>query len=362
MPTSAGGTRRLAEEKTLLSELSKLFHIIKANHKEQRNGRETATPAAAATTTAHSVAAPIKAARQRAKVDTRRGSRRRSRHGGSVWIVLKGGFGPRSVPTATDTRVVARRASGRAVLSEQRRVRSLAEAEAFVESAWQQAREAELLGSDGTPTDEGDAYLAEQYATASRMLCTTAVGTHLHQLVAQHCSSGAGAAVAATAAVAEEEANDTLTASQWAEQCRREAAILFHYQTSATPSGTADDYVAAQQSVRSARYFFTTAEPVTESGDVVANKCIVRIRDSQRNKHTAILSTAKAVNYIRSNLGQVLRKELSGSRLPRSGVEEVDATSAGAGAAAGKSSHTSQAHSGATAAGHTNNGKKRRRR
>ncbi|CBZ23074.1 conserved hypothetical protein [Leishmania mexicana MHOM/GT/2001/U1103] len=354
MPAKTGGFRKLAEEKALLSDLSKMLHIIKANHKEQRNGRE-AVAAAAAASTAAANAASLKASKK-TKPDTRRGSQRRSQHGGSVWIVLKGGFSPKSVPTAMQTEKVDTRASGRALLSEKRRAAALKEAEAYIESAWQQAKEAELLTKDGVPTEGGDAYLAEQYALASRMLCPPTTGAHLHQLVASHCSSGLDDAVTG---VAHGQPEYTLTRSEWEDICTREAAILFRYRTSATPAGTAEDYFRAQQQARENFYHFATAEPMTKAGDIVPTKCFVRIRDSQRDKHTCVLRTAKSVNYFKSNFGQVLRKELSASRLPRGGAaDEGDAATS---AHAGKGNHQVTPQSGA-AAHHSNSGKKKRRR
>lgn len=352
MPPKTGGMRKPAEEKALLAELGKMFHLIKATHKEQRNGREAATAAAAA------APSNAKASTKKAKADTRRGSRRRSRHGGTVWMVLKGGFGPHAVPTAAQTALVDRRAASRALLSEKRRAAALRAAEAYIESAWQQAREAELVNKDDAPTEEGDAYLAEQYAMASKMLCPAAAGAHLHQLVANHCTSTAGAAETAATRGAPTYA---MSRGEWEDLCTREAALLFRYRTSATPPETAEDYFRAQQQARERLYHFATAEPVAAggSGDVVPTKCIVRIRSSQRDKHTAILSTAKAVNYFRSNLGQVLRKELSGSRLPRGGNTAGDDAEPGSGAGKSGAQHGGGA---AAAAHHATSAKKKRKR
>ncbi|KAG5508380.1 hypothetical protein JIQ42_08118 [Leishmania sp. Namibia] len=351
MPPKTAGMRKLTDEKSLLSELSKMFHILKANHKEQRNGRE-----AAAVATSAAAGATSGKASKKAKSDTRRGSRRRSCRGGSVWVVLKGGFGPKSVPTAMQSQRVDTRADQRALLSERRRAAALKEAEAYIESAWQQAREAELLTQDGTPTEEGDAYLAEQYALAAQMLSPRTTGAYLHQLVAKHCSAGAENAVTG---VTHGGLEYMLTRSEWEDICTREAAILFRYRTSATPPGTAEDYFKQQLQAREVLYHFATAEPTTKTGDVVPTKCFVRIRDSQRNKHTSVLSTAKAVNYFKSNFGQVLRKELSGSRLPRGGAadEAMVATSANT----SKGTHQTMPHSG-TSTSHSSSGKKKKRR
>ncbi|KAG5487912.1 hypothetical protein LSCM1_08227 [Leishmania martiniquensis] len=356
MPTRTGGMRKFADEKALLSELSKMFHLLKANYKEQRNGREAAAaPSSASASSAARGSASRKASRKE-RSDTRRGSQRRSHHGGSIWILLKGAFGPKTVPTAMQSKRVDRRADQRALLSERRRAAALKAAEAYIQSAWQQAQEAELLNQDGTPTEEGDAYLAEQYALASRMLSPRATGAYLHQLVANHCRSGLDNAVTGAT---HNEVQYMLTGSEWEDICTREAAILFRYRTSVTPSGTAEDYFKEQLQARESTYHFATAEPTTKSGDVVPTKCFVRIRDSQRNKHTSALSTAKAVNYFKSNFGQVLRKELSGSRLPRGGAGDEAEVAPFANAC--KGNHQTASRSGASAHS-ANSGKKKRRR
>ncbi|KAG5512092.1 hypothetical protein JKF63_07556 [Porcisia hertigi] len=339
MPPRTGGLRRPTEEKALLAELSKMFHILKAKHKERRYGRESG------------------AASGKAEGAPRRGSQRRSHRGGSVWIVLKGGFSPKSVPSATQADTVATRANRRVVLSERRRAAALKEAEGYINSAWQQAQEAELVGKDGTPTDEGNAYLAEQYAIASRMLCPPATGAQLHQLVKKHCHGVSEDSVTSTVSGPP---TCKLTRNEWEDICTREAAIFFRYRTSATPSGTAEDYFKEQQQARENVHYFATSEPATNGGgDIVPTKCIVRIRDSQRDKYTSILSTTKSVSYFKSNFGQVLRKELSGSTLPR-GIAADEADSA-AGSSGGKGNYQTSQNGGATT-NHSRSGKKKRRR
>lgn len=338
MPPRTGGMRKLAEEKVLLAELAKMFHVAKAHHKEQQNTDKVAKKASGST----------------AAKDARRGSQRCSRQGGSIWMVLKGGFDPRAVPLASNTAVVEARAEQRAALSEKRRAAALKEAEAYIESAWQRARESDLVSSENVPTEEGDAYLAEQYATASQMLALVPAGSFLHQLVESH-SRGADT-LSSSGGQKKTLPDGALSRVEWEDLCTREVAILYRYRTSATPSISAEDYFKEQQQAREQRYYFITAEPTEKAGaDVAPTKCVVRLRDSQRNKHTSILSTAKAVNYFKSNLGQVLRKELAGSKLPRGGADEGDSVAA---AGAVKTSHNT-ANANANAA---HGSKKKRRR
>lgn len=352
MPPRTGGMRRPTEEKALLAELGKMFHVAKATHKEHHNAQHTsASPA---------VADKKKKAGRGAAKDTRPGSKRRSAHGGSIWMVLKGGFGPHAVPTAADSKCVAARAQQRAALSERRRVAALQEAEAYIESAWQQARESELVSSDNTPTEEGDAYLAEQYATAARMLAPSPAGAFLHQLVETHSGSAAAAASPA------ESATFSLSRAEWEDVCTREAAIFFRYRTRATPSASAEEYFREQQNAREQQMHFATAEPMSRTGgDIAPTKCIVRLRDSQRNKFTSLLSTAKAVNYFKSNIGQVLRKELAGSKLARGGAgDEGDSGAAPGGKHGGGNTNNSSNNVGgsAGASNATHSAKKKRKR
>lgn len=60
--------------------------------------------------------------------------------------------------------------------------------------------------------------------------------------------------------------------------------------------------------------------------DIVPTKCIVKIRNSQRNKHTSILNSQKGINFFVTNFMQTLKRELGAAscKLPRGPVETVD--------------------------------------
>lgn len=62
--------------------------------------------------------------------------------------------------------------------------------------------------------------------------------------------------------------------------------------------------------------------------DIVPTKCIVKIRNSQRHKHTSILHSQKAINYFVSNFMQTLKRELGAAscKLPRGPIETVNST------------------------------------
>lgn len=402
-----GGLRRVEDEKQLLSELSKLFHVVKAAHKEQRN-----VNAAAATTTttgasvsssspspnpqgaANTVSAgdkrkPNTGAAQKAKSvgvkgsakrssTARRGSQRRSKAGGTVWVVLKGGFASSAVPSAAQSSQVTSKAKTRADRVHKNRIAALENAEAYVKSAWQQAEEAGLLLDDGkTPNPDGETYLREQYAEAVKLLQKPAPGAYLRQLVATHSTSASTESKAA-AVKAVQPQSSAQSVKEWEGIISRERAILsraatFSVNTGASKNSNEEEESeavrAAIEEAQSACYS-ALAEPCvggTSTGaapqaDIVPTKCIVRIRNSQCQKHTAILSTPKAINYFRSNFAQVMRKELSSSKLPRGAVEDVNEGEGRAGTHSppAQSSHKQQTQQGG--GGHQKGQQQRKKR
>lgn len=302
-----GGARGLQDEKTLLAELGRLFHVARANVREQR-GAHRPPPAA--------------------------------RRGGSVWVVLKGGFA--RVPAAGRAAKVAHNSAFRGRLSERRRVEALEAAEAYVATAWQQAREAGLLLEDGSAPsgDEGLQYLREQYEVAASMLRRGAVGACLKKTVDQTVPGHIAAAAGSTPPAAPAASSTLFTTEEWAGIIARENVILKRFARSAAAQDDGDMILHEAAQVAQ-RYYFVTAEPLapphspsaeTAAGrgsgggsahggekarDVLPTKCIVRIRGSNRCKHTSILASTKAINYFRSNFMQVIRKELGSSKLPR---------------------------------------------
>ncbi|RNF14549.1 uncharacterized protein Tco025E_05857 [Trypanosoma conorhini] len=368
-----GGARALQDEKALLAELGRLFHVARANAREQRNTQRADAKrqkAPAATAAASATGRPPRIGSKKS---------RKCARGGTVWVVLKGGFA--RVPTSEKASAVAHNSVFRGRLSERRRVQALERAEEYIKTAWQQAQEAGLLLDDGSGPngDEGLQYLREQYEVAAGMLRREPVGALLRQIVEQTIPSYAAPSAAAAAPAAPAR----LTQDEWAGVIARENAILRRF---APPAGTEADAAAAvlhEAAQVPARYYFPVAEPLAplervsaaatttegyrdtggdapggeQARDVLPTKCIVRIRGSGRQKHTAILTSTKSVNYFKSNFMQVVRKELSGSKLPR-GDDAVE----------GKqhpphqqqASHSAAAESGATGSSKKNS--KRRRK
>lgn len=378
-----GGARRLSDEKQLLTELSKLFHVVKAVHREQQQCSSAAARRKGQQQPAQS-GGESGARRRRAKR-----SRGRSANGSTIWIVLKGGFHRRTVPTAAEVARVASRAAHRIQRSNERRLQALQQAEGLVQSAWQQATEAGLIQPDGVPTDDGDAYLKEQYITASRMVQPPAAGSFLRQLVQTHGGSSGAAAPTTAAGEAALQQVASLPAAPASEQTpmelediiSREAAILYRYTTALTPSMPIEEMVQVEKTAHASSTYFPICEPllvdpataqtgateansttssVLNAGDILPTKCIVRMRNSQRDKYTGILSSKKAVNTFRTQFMQVVRKELSNAKLPRAPADGHEALGDGRGPSAATASSGAAKSAGQSHA--SQNGKRKKRR
>ncbi|KAG8342982.1 hypothetical protein ERJ75_001330300 [Trypanosoma vivax] len=337
------GARALQEEKTLLQELSKLFHVARANAREQRIIKRAATSREGDGKPKNAVSSArqkpgLKAGHKANKCTSRA---RKSKNGGTVWVVLKGGLA--QVPTSGMTGVIAHNTEFRGRLSERRRLEALETAEVYVQTAWQQAQEAGLLLPDGSAPsgDEGLLYLREQYHVASGMLRREPVGQHLKQLV--ECS------IPTTFKNDEVPFSSTSGATvydkdTWADIITRENVILKRFNSRLSGVDSTDQILNEAENVAS-KFYFPVAEPLAPVGstaaqstnssnsievlhgeqvrDIVPTKCIVRIRGSNGKKHTTILSTAKSVNSFKTNFMKIIRKEVSGSMLSR-GAEAVE--------------------------------------
>lgn len=347
-----GGARTLQDEKVLVQELGRLFHVARANAREQRVIKR------AAARTEEGSASPSKPRTGKAsekkpkkkKSNSKKGKKgksssdksrrargpRRKTRGGTVWVVLKGGF--TRVPTTSMTAIVEHNKVFRGRLSEQRRLAALEAAEAYVQTAWQQAQEAGLLLPDGSGpnSDEGLEYLREQYDVAAGMLRREPVGARLKQVVESTISSSAAVGAADMTTAVPETVYDR---DQWADIITRENVILRRFSKSLPLETDNTEAVLAEAAEVPSKFYFQIAEPLAPQDsntlaltpnsssadllhgeqviDVLPTKCIVRIRGSGGKKHTTIISTPKGVNSFKSNFMQLIRKEISNSKLPR---------------------------------------------
>eukprot|EP00796_Vickermania_ingenoplastis_P006259 gene6259-4508_t len=361
------GRRNLVNERMLLSELSRMLHVVKAASTEKRMVEKAVRRSRRQQ---HSGgAAETKRASRKGKRDavdgTRKGRSRHSHEGGSVWMVLKGGFDGHQVPVeglkvrhgSPAAPVAARRATARLEWQLKQRQAALGVAEGYVDSAWREAEVGGLLEHGGTKTDgagprtpsfykaipseDGKTYLEDQYATAAQMIAGPYVGRMLHDLVqatsAPHTAQNVQQKGPKQAAIATSpsttsapppavlEQHLTQFSTQWADVMVRERAIRNGLAEEEKDILTAD---AIREEVAKAWHWVEEpgsgegAEPI--DGDILPTKCIVRLRNSQHQKHSAVLHTAKAVNSFTSNILKVLRKELANnSVLPRTGREET---------------------------------------
>nr|CCC89445.1 conserved hypothetical protein [Trypanosoma congolense IL3000] len=341
------GSRAVQEEKTLLQELSRLFHVARANAREQRITKRAEAAGGNENTTDIPTTHSKQKSKKKNSIGTVRKEKkltrgpRRNNRGGTVWVTLKGGFS--RVPMSSATAVVDHNKAFRGRLSEKRRVAALETAEAYVQTAWQEAQEAGLLLPDGSGPNGSDGfqYLREQYEVAAGMLRREPIGERLKQIV--ESTIPAGSVVASGTPPAAEAAPEPLyTRDQWADIITRENVILRRFATSSSLETDNTDRILDEAAQVPSRLYFTTAEPLApqefgsvalspnssgadllnsaEVKDVLPSKCIVRIRSSGGKKHTAILTTPKSVNGFKSHFMQILRKELGNSRLPRGEV------------------------------------------
>lgn len=379
------GRRSLVSEKTVLSELGRMLHVIKAAAKEKRQvSKAEARVGKSSNPAAGGSEAKRKAAKKNGKGEARRGKSRHSRCGGSVWMVLKGGFDGHQVPVAgaqgrtsdyngSKTKslrpdvALARAAQRLEWVLKQRRA-AVDGAESYIASAWREAEIGGLLSSAGgkgskaarTPTEEGRAYLSEQYQAATEMVKGPYLGEMLHTLVRSTTaappptSSKTSTTVDPSAWTPPPPPGEAIQQHlrafqpQWEDLLRREAVLRHGLAEGEPPAVTTED--VKQAVVHSWRYVAEAPGTASGGNDAKPTKCIIRLRSSAHQKFSAVLNNQKAVNSFNTNIVKVLRKELANdSVLPRGGKDEMDAKphthhTAGGGGGGGKqqSSHTQQ--------------------
>lgn len=323
--------RSIRDERQLLTELGRLFHTVRANHKERRNVERSLA--------ARTAASAGKARRKGAKRSRRR---RRCAGGGSVWILLKGGFSSAAVPAEEDRRRVDAKCFARGATAERKRLAALQAAEAYVESAWTAAEQVGIVEREGASggratCDEGVVYMREQYTVAVQTLNnaqTRAPGACLKRIVEESVGGAASALASCTPAE-----NAEITAFREARTGSPTGGVDWEAVAAREQAIRQNVFTAPLRSDACEGFYYRLAEPASPSGrpDIAATKCIVRVRNSQRQKHTSILAAPRAINHFKSNFMQLLRKELNNSGLPRGNTAADDEAAAAAAAAASSS-------------------------
>lgn len=347
------GRRELSSETALLSNLSRMLHSAKVAHKEKtlvkkveklaRKGKCETAPAL------ENQGKETKMGSSNTMVDkpVKKKKRLSNKRGGSVWIVLKGGFNASGVPLNKTNGLSSKgfysaaekRAMKRLNLELLQREKRLQDAEAYIDSAWREAENGGLLEAParsenkgkaqrGIPTEDGVTYLKEQYKVASQILSRPPIGQFMMDLINQHDSTGLSSKPCSNSmpshclGILQEYLNTNR--DRWKKLLHGEKFIGLGY-TAETES--ASNILVSEQEVRDelTRCWMPIAEKCNNDdgvvNDIEPEKCIVRIRNSQQEKHSAIISDSEAINSFKINILKVIKKGLSNSLLSKSGNE-----------------------------------------
>ncbi|EPY23026.1 hypothetical protein STCU_07932 [Strigomonas culicis] len=348
---SNSGCRPLRDEKQFLSDVGKFFHLAKAVAAEDRAVRQSKARSAKKEKLDHAARSPAGPAPRRAK----------NKNGGSIWFVLKGGFSEKTAPTlasageaAKRQAVVARRAAARQARSVRQRLARLADAKAYVLSAYAQAAEVgympEPAPSDALApvapadvSDEGRTYLREQLLIAANMILNKRKSASSAAPPPDVLTRGGvvGARLLAVVTGGDRPASarppeQTVVAKKEWERLLVEEEMLLRHPLLTGAAAAADGGAVLEESVKAflaqngRNYYFpiveeatevtaTTSSPAPEGGDAVRvqktdilpSKCIIRARNSQGQKSTCVLRSAKSILYVKNNLVAVLKKEMT---------------------------------------------------
>lgn len=301
------GRRDVEDDKTLVTELGRLLHVVKTNEKQRkvivRNKHKQKTASVDATQAAPKTAG-----------DKRRRSRRAGQNAGSIWITLTPSFAAVTRQDTGNKKLSA--AEYRAVLSAKKSEAAIAAARDYIASAMSQAEEAGLA-ERGVPTSiEGANYLAEQFAHAKNLARVAPVGHHLAQLVVS--TSGQSTAVSplpmsgSSFQSSLSAAMDHVLRERTLLQCAaavvrdEDGTVLETAPVVEPPTLSVEDdarALAVQQR-------FLIGDATEADGDVLPTKCIVKLKGVSK-KVTSILRTQKAASNFKQNFTQLLKKEVS---------------------------------------------------
>lgn len=341
-------------DKAFIADIARSFHIEKAANKavkiEKKNNPST----------------------KRAVNETPKKKKNRSVAGGSVWITFKGGFsgvpiiGTDAKQSAQAETLMAARATYRGKLNESALVAAVSHAKDYLSSAKDQAAEAGLhytgesaahaqIASKASGADEssdidyteGDAYLKEQHAIATKTidkLLKNPIGSHLASLVG---SSGVSKPFLppafATKDTKDSFAQAVATQSQLTgtrmEADEARAPMYFtigQRQDSATEGGTPSAHGNTVCIVRS-----------KASGNAVERREGTKKRrksQEERGKKSTIIfrSKSKVSAFVQNFMSNVIRKEMSSSMRIRDGADGAPTTQANASPAKQQVSITKQ--------------------
>lgn len=354
--TPASGCRELLNERKIVSELSRMLNVVRTAYKEKKQVKKAANIEQNRSNTNAAVLSKRKKEAKKEGVDAKsekKGKTKRNssnKHGGSVWILMKGGFHASNVPTEKksfrvgDDSLTATeyRAYKRLQLELHLREKRLQNAEAYIESAWREAEIGGLLNSSAVnasnesirgrvPSEDGEVYLQEQYDVAKGLLDHAPVGQAMKDLTqnrgtAVQPSTGNSSLSPMLTALLKQYMSKNK--SRWMKLLEGENRIRLGFmeanentEISAVKEGDLFGQLLASWLHIVEEHRSTNAV----KDDIKPTKCIIRLRNSQKEKHSSILSEPKAINYFTSHTLEVIRKEFyNSSVLPRGGKEKLD--------------------------------------
>jgi hypothetical protein len=302
---SSGRRELIEDDKLVVNEIARLIHVVKTNEK-QRKVIQRAKRAA------QSDATNVAKTQQHKKVNKKRASA----NSGSIWIQFTPGLQRPATSSADD----ASNAVVRMKRSQAKREAALTTAVAYYESALAQARDAGMAASNGQPVSaEGAQYLKEQIAVAKGMLNIGAVGLQRARTVSILAGSDdAASAVSylpeATSDASYQECFEWATQQIVKERIALKAPRPFvgDDEESGAASSSADvDEVVLPVEDEARQLAHAYRFTVTDEEASKASHCIVKVKGPYGKKTTSAVTSVKAANSLKTNLTQMLRKELT---------------------------------------------------
>lgn len=303
---SSGRREMLEDEKTVVAEIARLIHVVKTNEKQRKVIQRASKKSSSSTASRVAPSAKTESKRKTSK-------KRVSANSGSVWIQFTAGL-QKPLPTGDDA---ATNAAFRLQCSQKKREAALVAAVAYYESALGQAREAGMASSRGIPvTAEGAQYLHEQYLVAKSMLNVGAVGLRRARCVTL---------LTGHEDVVSHQAESISDASyracfEWAsQQVVKERSLLKAPQPFVSEDEEADapssshnagEELSVEEEARQIAHEFRFVIADDEALQK-ASHCIVKVKGPAGKKTTSAVTTQKLANSMKTNLAQMLRKEMT---------------------------------------------------
>ncbi|CUG89732.1 Hypothetical protein, putative [Bodo saltans] len=312
---SSGRRELIEDDKAVVNEIARLIHVVKTNEKQRKVIHRAAKKGADnVPSKGQGKSEKSSKAQLRKKVNKKRASA----NSGSIWIQ----FTPclqQPIATGDDA---TKNAAFRLKRSQEKREAALTSAVAYYESALAQAREAGMAASNGQPmSSEGAQYLKEQFSVAKAMLNVGAVGLHRARTVST-LSGGSDDAAAFLSHLPEAISDSSYRECyEWAAQqiTKERVAIkaprpfVAEDEENGTVSSSADvveeEELSVEEEARQLAHAYRFI--VTDEEANQASRCIVKVKGPYGKKTTSAVTSQKVANSLKTNLSQMLRKEMT---------------------------------------------------